>query len=43
MVTLGAIIIVIALAVALMLFAEWRRKKRPYETLGEFNKRNKQT
>ena len=37
-----AIIIVVALAVGIMLLSEQRRKKKSYETLGEFNKRNKQ-
>jgi len=37
-----AIIVVIALAVALMVLSVWTKKKKPNETLGEWNKRNKQ-
>jgi uncharacterized protein YpmB len=37
-----AIIVVIALAVALMVLSVWTKKRKPYETLGEWNKKNKQ-
>lgn len=42
MIKLIAIILVVVLAVLIMLIAEQIKKKKPFETLGEWNKRNKQ-
>jgi uncharacterized protein YoxC len=42
MIKLIAIILVIVLAVLFMLISVQIRKKKPNETLGEWNKRNKQ-
>jgi cell division protein FtsL len=36
-----AIIIVVALAVAIMILSKQIKKKKSYETLGEWNERNK--